>query len=100
MAQKQAILDARKSIIEIATQEANINAQNANTEAILNLVDAITQDKINQGFGIMSNASTSEEIKRGKAIYDQGMQSEVRNSELRTAFNERKNTLSYNKLFV
>jgi TP901 family phage tail tape measure protein len=98
IAQKQAILDARKSIIEIATQEANINAQNANTEAILNLVDAITQDKINQGFGIMSNASASEEIKRGKTIYDQGMQSEVRNSELRTAFNKRKNTLSYNKL--
>ena len=46
----------------------------------------------------MSNASTPEEIKRGKSIYDQGMQSEVRNSELRTASNERKNKLSYSKL--
>jgi len=99
IAQKQAILDARKSIIEIAAQEANINAQNTNTEAILALVDAIAGSKILEGESIMSsNSATQEEIDRGGRIQDQGNEIRARNTALRKSFNERKNTLSYNKL--
>ena len=99
IAQKQAILDARKSIIEIATQEANINAQNTNTEAILTLVDAIARSKILEGRDIMSSDSaTQEEIDRGGRIHDQGNEMQARNAALRKSFNERKNKLSYSKL--
>ena len=99
IAQKQAILDARKSIIEIATQEANINAQNTNTEAILALVDAIAGSKILEGESIMSsNSATQEQKDRGGRIKDQGNEMQARNAALRKSFNERKNTLSYDKL--
>jgi hypothetical protein len=99
IAQKQAILDARKSIIEIATQEANINAQNANTDAILELVSAIYRGQLDSSIKDLSgktfgtpeyNSSLEKITEKGDAL--------SRVSVLKKSFNERKNTLSYNKL--
>ena len=99
IAQKQAILDARKSIIEIATQEANINAQNANTDAILELVSAIYRGQLDSSIKDLSGTTF------GTPEYNSGLQkiSEKgdalsRVSVLKKSVNERKNTLPYDKL--
>ena len=103
MAKKQAIFDARKSIIEIAAQDANTQAQNANTEAVLGLVDIIADQQLQPYLQDIEkttagtpefNLALSNFSKKAEQVAD----IKSNNSLLRKSFNERKNVLSYKEL--
>jgi len=103
IAQKQAILDARRSIIEIASQEANTAAQDANTEAVLRLIDAIADEQLQPYLKGIADAKpgTSEytgALQRFSEKADQVSGIKSSNASLRKSFNERKNILSYKEL--
>jgi TP901 family phage tail tape measure protein len=103
IAQKQAILDARRSIIEIASQEANTAAQDANTEAVLRLVDLIAQQQLEpylKDIAATKKGSPENEAALGRFSEKATQVSNITsaNASLRKAYSERRNVLSYKSL--
>jgi TP901 family phage tail tape measure protein len=100
LAQQQAIAQARQSLIEIASQEANTIAQDHNTQAILDLTDAIIQQQINENqldyYSQFTKSPEQQAINSERLKAAQDLRS--RNIEARAAYQQSQQSLQNIKL--
>jgi len=85
IAENQAIADARRSIIEIAAQNANTEAQNKNTEALFDSIDSSATNFENLG-NILSNLPFSGMKEVGSGFVTGAQEAKAKNKINRDQF--------------
>lgn len=94
IAENQVIADARRSIIEIAAQDANTKAQNENTNAIFDLNDSLASAFSFQGFKELNGGNV--QIGLGKIAASTDIK--ARNEISRKQFNASKESIKLSEL--
>jgi hypothetical protein len=94
IAENQAIADARRSIIEIAAQNANTEAQNKNTEALFDSIDSNAANFENLG-NLLSTLGMKEV---GSGFISGAQEAKARNKFNREQFNQSRQSIQLAKI--
>ena len=97
IAENQAIADARRSIIEIAAQNANTEAQNKNTEALFDSIDSNSINFENLG-NLLSNLPIAGMKEVGSGFVRGAQEAKAKNKFNREQFKQSRESIQFAKL--